>query len=159
MPRGYSNNPVSPMERRRVKDKLILQNLDLVKKVFLYEDTTFDAKNTEHQEIIKIFREALYSNKTVPCDIFTSIKKYVKILHEENSVILNTHTNWLENWEPQDSICIEFDDKNREVRSQLEMNIMVNRLRSIANEYGFDLHMIGMPENMYKALQLRYKNE
>lgn len=46
-------------------------------------------------------------------------------------------------WKPGDDICVRFDDKTAEERSDEKLAEMIERMRQIANEYDFDLSCYG----------------
>ncbi|MHB8272019.1 hypothetical protein [Bradyrhizobium sp.] len=45
-----------------------------------------------------------------------------------------------------------FDDKNGLIRSEAQMDDMIQRMRNVANEYGFDLQVWGGWAAMKKVL-------
>lgn len=47
------------------------------------------------------------------------------------------------NWEPGDDYCVRWEDKTEENRTKEQLDEMVEKMRTIANEYGFDLSCYG----------------
>jgi len=54
------------------------------------------------------------------------------------------------NWKPQDCFAIRFSDETALDRTEEELEEMVNKLRGVANEYGFDLSCYGSWESVRK---------
>lgn len=58
------------------------------------------------------------------------------VTHAEN------HNMYL-HWRPMDDYCVRLSDETAEGRTDEQLEDMVNRMRAIANEYDFDVCMMG----------------
>lgn len=52
------------------------------------------------------------------------------------------------NWKPQDCFAVRFSDETALDRTEEELEEMVDKLREVVNEYGFDLSCYGSWESM-----------
>lgn len=46
-------------------------------------------------------------------------------------------------WEPQEDVCIAFDNKTGESRDEAALEAFLTDVREAANRHGFDLNQIG----------------
>jgi hypothetical protein len=53
---------------------------------------------------------------------------------------------------PCDTFVAAFDDKTGLIRSEVQMDDMIQRMRDVANTYGFDLQVWGSWATMKKVL-------
>lgn len=62
----------------------------------------------------------------------------------------------------ENDIIVWFDDKTGNKLSENDKNVMIEKMRDIANSYGLDFWMYGNPEAVKKVLDyidFDYKNE
>jgi len=52
------------------------------------------------------------------------------------------------NWKPTDDFAIRFSDETAEDRDEAQLDMMVERMRDVARDYGFDISNWGGWEGM-----------
>ena len=55
-------------------------------------------------------------------------------------------------WEPGDSFAIRFSDETAEERTEKDLDNMVDQMKQIANDFGFDLDCYGGWEGIKKVV-------